>query len=340
MSMSAAVTHPVMLEMSSTGCKDQKAISLAFQTYMELCEVEILWNVEHHFNEELDLIYLSAAEKSDGEKNVYVPISYLHIITPEWLVETRKQMEERHKNSIITIVIRGEDTTVVHYKLSPGLVPPLSPNATKLKKIADEKRQLFEHEIRKRKYELIASAKEGSKHRQTTDEKADSNKDITNDDSNDVCEVSAMETSSSKGSETGNEKVDSTKDVTNEDSNDVCEVSVMETSSSKGSETGNEKVDKTNKDSDDICEVTVMETNSTKGSETGNEERDSTKDVTNEDSDDVCEVTMMETNSSKDCNEEIDLTKDKESVSQVPITVTIDEDGDSSQSKHVEVIEL
>ncbi|RZF44990.1 hypothetical protein LSTR_LSTR001951 [Laodelphax striatellus] len=194
MSMPAAkIIHPVMQEMVSTGCKNQKAISLAFQTYMELCEVEILWNVEYHFSEELDLIYLSAADKPNGDENLYVPVSYLQIITPEWILEIRKQMEKRHENSIFTFVIRSEDSTSVHYKISPGLVAPLSPDAAKHKKLSDEKRQLFEHEIKKRKCELIASAKKGSKNSESARDKTESIKDKisqeTSDCNDDVCEV-------------------------------------------------------------------------------------------------------------------------------------------------------
>lgn len=57
------------------------------------------------------------------------------------------------------LVIKERDSSSVYYKISNGLVPPLSPEAAKRKKSIEEKQKYLESELKKRKQLLFNEAK-------------------------------------------------------------------------------------------------------------------------------------------------------------------------------------
>ncbi|XP_075222768.1 uncharacterized protein LOC142325207 isoform X2 [Lycorma delicatula] len=152
------MTHPVGMLM--TGCQKQQNILLAFHTYLELCEVKVLWDVDYDYEKNLDIIYIKAKLKKNSEKSdYYVPISTSAIITPEWISTVQKKILGNNHDSSFILVIKERDSSSVYYKVSSGLVPPLSPETTKRKKSLEEKNKYLRSELNKRKAQMFDEAK-------------------------------------------------------------------------------------------------------------------------------------------------------------------------------------
>ncbi|XP_014290627.1 uncharacterized protein [Halyomorpha halys] len=149
--------HPVLQDMIRLGCKKQNKIFLAFQSYIELCEVHKAEAVSYHLCAELDLIYLTASLCGDLE--VYVPLSVSSSITPSWIRKFRSILPKEFQDKGIYIILCDNDTTNVMYKISDGLERPLSPESTKHKKEQKERKNFIEIELSNLLPTLIKEAK-------------------------------------------------------------------------------------------------------------------------------------------------------------------------------------
>lgn len=108
--------------MIKLGCKKQNKIFLAFQSYIELCEVS-------------------------------------SSITPSWIRKFRCALPKQFQDKGIYIILCDTDTTNVIYKISDGLERPLSPESTKHKKEHKERKHFIEVEISNLLPTLIKEAK-------------------------------------------------------------------------------------------------------------------------------------------------------------------------------------
>lgn len=147
--------HPVLQEMLKLGCTSQSKVLLAYQTYMELCEVHVLKDVQYYYNKDLDIIYLAA---TDEDHELYVPISVKQSFTPEWINNIHQYLSPSGETRTFNLVIRDTDGTCVMYKVTNDLIPPPSPEATKKRKLSEEKRNFIASEIKKKIPELYDEA--------------------------------------------------------------------------------------------------------------------------------------------------------------------------------------
>ncbi|KAK9508860.1 hypothetical protein O3M35_006319 [Rhynocoris fuscipes] len=147
--------HPVLQEMLKTGCSSQAKVLLAFQTYLELCEVHVLKDVQYHYNEDLDIIYLAAV---DENPELYVPISVKQPFTTEWLSNIHQSLSPSGETKTFNLVIRDSEGSSVIYRITNDLVPPSSPETTKKRKLLEEKKCLIAAEIKKKIPELYSEA--------------------------------------------------------------------------------------------------------------------------------------------------------------------------------------
>ncbi|XP_047114192.1 uncharacterized protein LOC124794687 isoform X3 [Schistocerca piceifrons] len=85
--------HPVLQKMIQSGCQNQQKIAVAFQVYMELCEVEKLWNVRHHYNELHDFFYLTGKHSASSERDkIFIPLSITSDISPAWVENIQNEV--------------------------------------------------------------------------------------------------------------------------------------------------------------------------------------------------------------------------------------------------------
>ncbi|XP_012268176.2 uncharacterized protein LOC105693073 [Athalia rosae] len=150
--------HPVFYEMSKLGCTDDSKYTLAFQTYMELCEVKRLWDVNYKYNKALDLIYLEARDSKSSPLNKYIPWPAMNAMSLDRIEIMQKELETDR----LIFVFKDGDSTSVYYTVTAGLVKPLSPEQSKEFKRHQGKKAELESEIRKNAsnlYELAMSVK-------------------------------------------------------------------------------------------------------------------------------------------------------------------------------------
>uniref|UniRef100_A0A0A9ZBY8 tRNA-splicing endonuclease subunit Sen15 n=1 Tax=Lygus hesperus TaxID=30085 RepID=A0A0A9ZBY8_LYGHE len=148
--------HPALQEMLLMGCSKEVTVLQAFQTYLELCEYYVLKDVAYEFCVELDLIYLTARE--EGESEIYIPVYVKESIQPEWLEKVQKNICSQRNTKKFNLVIRDSDTTHVIFRITDGLVPPLSPDDVRVKKKDEEEKEVMSSELKKMLPELYERA--------------------------------------------------------------------------------------------------------------------------------------------------------------------------------------
>ncbi|XP_049828531.1 uncharacterized protein LOC126267386 isoform X2 [Schistocerca gregaria] len=107
--------HPVLQKMIHSGCQNQQKIAVAFQVYMELCEVEKLWNVRHHYNELHDFFYLTGKHSASSERDeIFIPLSITSDISPAWVENIQNEVccNTSPKRSL---VISNQSRVVIRY---------------------------------------------------------------------------------------------------------------------------------------------------------------------------------------------------------------------------------
>ncbi|XP_049960008.1 uncharacterized protein LOC126480762 isoform X1 [Schistocerca serialis cubense] len=175
--------HPVLQKMIQSGCQNQQKIAVAFQVYMELCEVEKLWNVRHHYNELHDFFYLTGKHSASSERDeIFIPLSITSDISPAWVeniqnevcrnTSPKRNAEERTMTTTpdnsklqqqgfvqsITLAIKEQDSTIVYYNVERELASPDSPETTQKKKKKQETRNLIESELHRQRLDIYESA--------------------------------------------------------------------------------------------------------------------------------------------------------------------------------------
>ncbi|XP_046734437.1 uncharacterized protein LOC124404391 isoform X1 [Diprion similis] len=148
--------HPAFYDIEKLGCTNALQITIAFQTYIELCEVKQFWDVQYKYNKLLDLIYLEACTTKSSPLQKYIPWPAVNTISLNHI----EQMQNELKSERLTLVFVEGDSTSIYYCVSAGLVKPASPEQSKKYKKRQEKKIELESEIRKNAsnlYELATS---------------------------------------------------------------------------------------------------------------------------------------------------------------------------------------
>lgn len=141
--------HPDFQGLLKIGCMNGIEIMVAFDIFMELCEVYELWDVNYHFLPQFDIIYFTAKQKRTSEFcDVYLPVLAKKSISPQRLLEIQHTIENRHAQSRLILFIKSVDGSSCCYKMSAGLSPPSPNETTTKKKCSGEKIQLVKSEIK------------------------------------------------------------------------------------------------------------------------------------------------------------------------------------------------
>ncbi|KDR20531.1 tRNA-splicing endonuclease subunit Sen15-like isoform X2 [Zootermopsis nevadensis] len=154
--------HPVQQDMVNLGCRNQLSVGIAFQVYMDLCEVQAMEDVRYVYSHELDLIYLlgktQRGPQSASRTEIFLPLSTASEITPAWIQKVQDTLCTDKDKKGITLAMKEHDSTVVYYRLTQGLVPPDSPETARRKKQHNEQKHFIEVEMRRMEHRLLDRA--------------------------------------------------------------------------------------------------------------------------------------------------------------------------------------
>ncbi|XP_069686345.1 tRNA-splicing endonuclease subunit Sen15-like [Periplaneta americana] len=159
--MTNYIVHPVLQDMINLGCRNQFSVGIAFQVYMDLCEVQALRDVKYLYSRELDLLYLTGTKgrsHDSASPEIFLPLSTISEITPAWIRKVQDTLCADEVRKGITLAMKEHDSTVVYYRMMQGLVPPDSPETARRKKQRDEAKHCIEVEMRRMRHELLARA--------------------------------------------------------------------------------------------------------------------------------------------------------------------------------------
>lgn len=150
--------HPVLQKMIQSGCQNQHKIAVAFQVYMELCEVEKLWNVNHHYSRTHDFFYLTGKPSASSERDeIFIPLSITSDISPAWLESIQNEVCRNNSPKSMTLAVKEQDSTIVYYTVERDLVTPDSPETTQKRKKKQETQNLIESELYRQRSSIYES---------------------------------------------------------------------------------------------------------------------------------------------------------------------------------------
>ncbi|PSN33291.1 hypothetical protein C0J52_20684 [Blattella germanica] len=182
--MANYVIHPVLQDMINLGCRDQFNVGIAYQVYLNLCEVQAMRDVKYHYNKELDLLYLTGVKEKVSESSlpeIYLPLSTVSEISTSWISNVQDALCNEREDKGLTLAIKDHDSTVVYYRVTQGLVPPDSPETGHRKKKHEDKKHSIEVEVRKMQRELFNKAINANKNDLQVSEKVLEDIDVEND---------------------------------------------------------------------------------------------------------------------------------------------------------------
>ncbi|XP_017791468.1 PREDICTED: uncharacterized protein LOC108573518 [Habropoda laboriosa] len=149
------IYYPSFYNIGKLGCSDPVKISTTFNVYIELCEAKKYWEVNYKYNESLDLLYLEVKRRKSSQLELFVPWPALSNIS----LDKIEKIQEALNVEKVSFVFKAEDSTSIIYRVSKGLVKPMSPKASKLMKEKEDKKLNLEKEIRKNTSYLYELAK-------------------------------------------------------------------------------------------------------------------------------------------------------------------------------------
>jgi hypothetical protein len=160
--MASDQIHPVQKDMINLGCRNQFSVGIAFQVYMDLCEVQAMQDVQYLYSHELDMLYLvgkTGRDSHSGSRSeIFLPLSSVSEITPAWIQKVQDTLCTDEDKKGITLAMKDHDSTVVYYRMTQGLVPPDSPETAHRKKQCDEQKHFIAMELRRMRHELLDRA--------------------------------------------------------------------------------------------------------------------------------------------------------------------------------------
>ncbi|XP_026276139.2 tRNA-splicing endonuclease subunit Sen15-like isoform X2 [Frankliniella occidentalis] len=153
--------HPVLEDLLSFGCGDQRIPPAAFAVFMDLSEVKAVWDLQYQFCKALDIIYLIGREnESDVETNIYLPLPASYTVSPAWLEKVQNSLSTKNRGLILAF--KDADSTVVYYQITEGLVTPDSLEIVQERKASEERRRLLQTELWRKRNQLYEMAKQNS----------------------------------------------------------------------------------------------------------------------------------------------------------------------------------
>ncbi|KAJ9574783.1 hypothetical protein L9F63_008047 [Diploptera punctata] len=161
--MANYLIHPVLQDMINLGCRNQFSVGIAYQVYMNLCEVQAMRDVKYLYNKELDMLYLTAVKQTDANSSknseIFLPLSTVSEITPAWIKKVQDTLCSDREDKGLTLAMKEHDSTVVFYRMTQGLVPPDSPETARRKKQREEQKHCIETEVHRMKNDLLERAR-------------------------------------------------------------------------------------------------------------------------------------------------------------------------------------
>ncbi|XP_058833867.1 uncharacterized protein LOC131691470 [Topomyia yanbarensis] len=134
----------ILHEIRNLGCDNECLCAAAYRLYLHLCEDRYLWNVQYHYSQKLDLIYLTARKQKDSpSEDVYIPVASFDELPMTSIERYQAELAHPDKNGNRCIVLAFCDpsSSVLLYRMTNAIVPlsdkPMSKNKlNKLKALA------------------------------------------------------------------------------------------------------------------------------------------------------------------------------------------------------------
>lgn len=144
--------------LKSLGCKSNISIALAYQVYVELFEVKLMYNVDFAYSKDLDLIYLTAKPTKKANTQIFIPQSTSQTINMKIISEYQNKLCDKDKEQTVTIACVESDSTVVLYTFTKGLIDVQDPEYLTRHRTREERKNFLENEIRKNKFSILLEA--------------------------------------------------------------------------------------------------------------------------------------------------------------------------------------
>ncbi|XP_055528670.1 uncharacterized protein LOC129720855 [Wyeomyia smithii] len=131
-------TFNILQDMRRLGCSRETHCATAYRLYLHLCEERCLWDVQYHYSQELDVIYLTARKQKDPSSatDIYIPMASFEDLPMDDVERYQMVLGESNKEvscpSSIVFGFCDPSSTVLLYRMTNTIKPltekPLSRN--------------------------------------------------------------------------------------------------------------------------------------------------------------------------------------------------------------------
>ncbi|GLH02791.1 Uncharacterized protein GBIM_08756 [Gryllus bimaculatus] len=125
---------PILKKLQELGCNSQFKLAIAYQVYLDLSEVRKL-QVESRYNKELDIIYfVGKGDEFPNGSEIFIPLSSASFLSMSWIETLQQAICQDREGPRITMAFKEQDSSVMYYCMTTGIIPPDPPSPPILKK--------------------------------------------------------------------------------------------------------------------------------------------------------------------------------------------------------------
>lgn len=140
------------------GCKSPAEVSSAYCVFLELFDVKLMHDVEFHYNDDIQQVYLTAKVSKNSSPSIFVPHPAFESIDMTRVEKLQNNLCPPNDAKSVTLACLEDDSTIVFYTFSNRLIDPQNPEIFVRQKTREERKKKLEGEIRKNRNHLLLEA--------------------------------------------------------------------------------------------------------------------------------------------------------------------------------------
>ncbi|GBP53182.1 hypothetical protein EVAR_28525_1 [Eumeta japonica] len=148
-------------DMMSLGCQSKLKIALAYQLYMYLIDVKLMYDVEYCYNQDIDILYIVAKPSKNEKMNIYVPVLTSEEVSMNQIETLQENLCTIESGPSINLAFIEGDTTTVIYTFTRDLVHPQADDGLLNRKTREQRRSFIDGELRKNRSQILQQTLDG-----------------------------------------------------------------------------------------------------------------------------------------------------------------------------------
>ncbi|XP_061705599.1 uncharacterized protein LOC133516604 [Cydia pomonella] len=148
-------------DMRVLGCNSDLKISMAYQLYIYLVDVKLMYDTEYCYNKDVDTLYIVARPSKREKMNIYVPVPTHEDVNMEFIGVLQQNLCTIETGPSINLAFIDGDSSTVIYTFTKGIVERPTPEKVAERRMREERRMFIDNELKKKKNDILNNAMNG-----------------------------------------------------------------------------------------------------------------------------------------------------------------------------------